>query len=126
MKNLPAVLVVVLLISLLAGCGKKELDAAKAVDAYLRAETKGEFDDYAEMVGEEKEELQKEYDETLDEVKALFDEMESLGVSFGDDFIDEIKNLLASVKYEVIGSQKEGDGYLVDVDVNPSDVMSLL
>ena len=53
MKNLPVILVVILLISLLAGCGRKELDAAKAVDAYLRAELKGEFDDYAEMVGED-------------------------------------------------------------------------
>ena len=37
MRNLPVVLVVILLMSMLAGCGRKELDAAKAVDAYLRA-----------------------------------------------------------------------------------------
>lgn len=124
-KILMAALTMVLCMSMMAGCGKKELDAAKAVDAYLRAETKGEFDDYAEMVGEDKEELKKEYDERLDEVEAMFDEVEALGVDFGDDFVGELKNLLAGVKYEVVGAQKEGDGYLVDVDVNPSDAMSL-
>ncbi len=124
-RILAAVLTIVLFASMLSGCGKKELDAAKAVDAYLRAGTKGEFDDYAEMVGEDKEELKKEYDERLDKATAMFDEIKSLGVDLGDDFIGEVKNLLASVKYEVVGAQKEGDGYLVDVDVSPSDAMNL-
>ncbi len=124
-RILAAVLTAVLLAALLAGCGKKELDAAKAVDAYLKAYTKGEFDDYAEIVGEDKEELKKGYDKALDDVKAMFDEVETLGVDFGDEFTSEIKNLLAGVKYEVIGAKKEEDGYVVDVDVSPSDVLSL-
>lgn len=123
MRNLPVVLVVILLMSMLAGCGRKELDAAKAVDAYLRAELKGEFDDYAEMVGEDKENLQKEYDEMIDEAMQIFEEIEFLDVDFGDDFAAEVKNLLASAKYEVIGSQKDDNGdYVVDVEVSPSDV----
>ena len=123
MKNLPVILVVILLISLLAGCGRKELDAAKAVDAYLRAELKGEFDDYAEMVGEDKENLQKEYDGMIEEAMQIFEGIEFLDVDFGDDFAVEVKNLLASAKYEVIGSQKDDDGnYVVDVEVSPSDV----
>mgnify|MGYP001127525496 CR=1 FL=1 len=123
MRNLPVILVVILLMSMLAGCGRKELDAAKAVDAYLRAELKGEFDDYAEMVGEDKENLQKEYDEMIDEAMQIFEEIEFLDVDFGDDFAAEVKNLLASAKYEVIGSQKDDNGdYVVDVEVSPSDV----
>lgn len=126
MKNLPVVLVVVLLISSLAGCGRKELDAAKAVDAYLRAELKGEFDDYAELVGEDKEDLQKEYDEMINDAMQIFEEIEFLDVDFGDDFAAEVKNLLASAKYDVIGSQKDDDGnYVVDVEVSPSDVFVL-
>lgn len=123
MRNLPVVLVVILLMSILAGCGRKELDAAKAVDAYLRAELKGEFDDYAEMVGEDKEDLQKEYDGMIDDAMQIFEEIEFLDVDFGDDFAAEVKNLLASAKYEVIGSQKDDNGdYVVDVEVSPSDV----
>lgn len=126
MKNLPVVLVVILLMSLLAGCGKKELDAAKAVDAYLRAELKGEFDDYAEMVGEDKEALQQEYDGMIDEAMQMFEEIEFLDVDFGDDFAAEVKNLLATAKYEVIGSQKDDNGdYVVDVEISPSDVFVL-
>ena len=124
-KMISVVLAVMLLGSLLAGCGKKELDAAKAVDAYLRAETKGEFDDYAEIVGEDKEKLEEEYNKMIDEMMKIFDEIEMLGVTFGDDFGKEVKNLLASAKYKVIGAQKEGEGYVVDVDVYPSDVFTL-
>lgn len=124
-KALAISLIAVFLAIAFAGCGKKELDAAAAVDAYLKAQTKGEFDDYAKIVGEEKEELEKEYNKTLDEVEAMFQQVEALGVSFGEDFTGEMKNLLASVKYEVIGAQKDGDSYVVDVDISPSDVMSL-
>ena len=75
------------------------------------------------MVGEDKENLQKEYNEMIDEAMQIFEEIEFLDVDFGDDFAAEVKNLLASAKYEVIGSQKDDNGdYVVDVEVSPSDV----
>lgn len=125
-RGLAGLLVTILLLSLLAGCGKKEIDAEKAVDAYLRAETKGEFEDYAKLVGEKEEDLKEEYEETLEELTSVFDEVKSVGMDFGDDMHTEIKNVLGSVKYEITGSTKDDDGnYTVDVNVYPSDICTL-
>ena len=118
-------LLTALLLPALAGCKKADFNASKAVDAYLAVETKGEFDLYAEMSGKNKEILKAQYDAALLGLKGMFQELEYLGVSFGDDFIEELKNLMASGKYQVIGHQKEDGDYVVDVDVFPSDVLDL-
>ncbi len=118
-------LLTALLLPALAGCKKADFNASKAVDAYLAVETKGEFDLYAEMTGKNKEILKAQYDAALLGLKGMFQELEYLGVSFGDDFIEELKNLMASGKYQVIGHQKEDGDYVVDVDVFPSDVLDL-
>lgn len=120
-------LVAMLVVTSMTACGgKKEIDASAAVDAYLKAETKGEFGEYAKLTGEDEAELKEEYEETLDEVTEMFAAAETLGIDFGDDMREEFKNLLASVKYEVKDAKQDDEGnYVVDVDVYPSDVISL-
>lgn len=126
-SGLALVLAVMFLIPVLAGCGRKELDGVKTVEAFLKAQTKGEFDDYAELTGTNEKELKKEYEKTLNEMTEIFEEVEIFNVDFGDDFRKEIKNILATVKYDVVSSQKdEDDNYVVDVDVYPSDIFGLM
>lgn len=125
-RSLALVLAVVLLMPLLAGCGRRELDGVKAVEAYLKAQTKGEFGDYAELTGTDEQELKDAYEESLDDVMSIFEEVELFKVDFGDSVKEEVKKILGSVKYEVISAEKDGDDdYVVDVDVYPSDVFGL-
>ena len=126
-SRLALALAVVLLIPVLAGCGRKELDGVKVVEAYLKAQTKGEFDDYAKLTGTDEKKLKKEYERTLDEMTEIFEEVEIFDVDFGENFRKEIKNILSTVKYDVVSSQKdEDDNYVVDVDVYPSDIFGLM
>ena len=121
-RSLALVLAVVLLMPVLAGCGRRELDGVKAVEAYLKAQTKGEFGDYAELTGTDEQELKDAYEESLDDVMSIFEEVDLFKV----DVKEEVKKILGSVKYEVISSEKDGDDdYVVDVDVYPSDVFGL-
>lgn len=124
---LAVMLAIVLAMTSMTACGgKKEIDASAAVDAYLKAETKGEFEEYAKLTGEDEEDLKEEYEETLDELTAMFAEAETLGIDFGDGMGEEFKNLLASVKYEVKDAKQDDEGnYVVDVDVYPSNAISL-
>ncbi len=125
-RSLALVLAVVLLMPVLAGCGRRELDGVKAVEAYLKAQTKGEFGDYAELTGTDEQELKDAYEESLDDVMSIFEEVDLFKVDFGDNVKEEVKKILGSVKYEVISSEKDGDDdYVVDVDVYPSDVFGL-
>lgn len=125
-RSLALVLAVVLLMPVLAGCGRREIDGVKAVEAYLKAQTKGEFGDYAELTGTDEQELKDAYEESLDDVMSIFEEVDLFKVDFGDSVKEEVKKILGSVKYEVISSEKDGDDdYVVDVDVYPSDVFGL-
>lgn len=126
-SRLALALAVMFLIPVLAGCGRKELDGVKAVEAYLKAQTKGEFEDYAKLTGTDEKELKEEYEKTLNEMTGIFEEIEIFNVDFGDNFREEIKNILATVKYDVVSSKKdEDDNYVVDVDVYPSDIFGLM
>lgn len=125
-KILAFVLVSVFIMMCLSGCVRKGIDAEAAVDAYLKAETRGEFEEYAKFADVDKEELEKNYEETLEELKTMFEQVESLGISVGDELVEELKNLLASAKYEITGSMRDEDGnYTVDIDVYPSDVITV-
>ena len=126
LRILSVMLMSVLILASLTACGKKELDAKAAVDAYLKAETRGEFEEYAKLTGEDKEDLEEEYNSNLEEVSEMFDSLDSLGIDVGDELAEEVKNLMKSTKYEVKDSQQDEDGnYTVDVDVYPSDVITI-
>ncbi|MCU6687704.1 hypothetical protein OCV99_14425 [Dorea acetigenes] len=125
-KGIMILLTLMMSLAMLSGCGAKELDAEAAVDAYLRAELQGDIDDYAELLGRDKEDVQEEYDTNIDDMMEMFAEVEVLGGSFTDDFPQAVKDVLASAKYEITGSEKDDDGnYTVDVTVYPSDVFDI-
>ncbi len=109
-----------------AGCGRKELDAKAAVDAYLRAQTRGDLEDYANLLGENTKDMQEDYNENIDEMAEVVVDAGIPGIAAGDELSQAVRELLATAKYEVVGSSQDEDGnYIVDVDVYPSDVFSL-
>lgn len=125
-KGMAVLLLLLMSLALISGCGKKELDAEAAVDAYLRAEMQGDVDDYANLLGRDAEEVQEEYDENINQMMEMFSDVETLGGSFTYEFPQTIRELLATAKYEITGSQKDEEGnYTVDVTVYPSDVFTI-
>ena len=50
----------------------------------MKAQTKGEFGDYAELTGTDEQELKDAYEESLDDVMSIFEEVELFKVDFGD------------------------------------------
>lgn len=127
MKKCSVLLVFVMVAAAaLTGCGKPKLKADKAVDAWLKAELKGEFDEYAKLLGVNVKEVEADYNANIEAVKETFEETEVIGEEAGEELIDIIKELLAGTKYEV-GSASEDDkgDYTVDVTIYPSNAMSL-
>lgn len=126
MKSFTLAVVLLLSAVIATGCGRAELDAEKAVDAYLRAELQGDIDDYAKLLGRKKEDVQKEYDANVEEFVNIFGEAEMFGDSFMNELPQVIKDLLGTAKYEITGSEKDKDGnYTVDVMVYPSNAIAL-
>lgn len=126
MRGLSVFLIAVMVLTLLAGCGKKEIDPEAAVDAYLRAELKGDFDDYAKLMNVDVEELEEEYNESISELTDMLEEADMFGSEFSDEFTEKVKQMMALAKFEVTGSSKDEDGnYTVDVTTYPSDVYAL-
>lgn len=131
MKRLKKVMLVLLVLSvgsLLAGCRKgKEIDPEKYVSAYLKANLSGDVADMAELSGQKKEDLEKEYNKSIEDLQSALESVASIGEGNGEKITDVCKKLLSSAKYEVKGSKKDDKGnYTVDVEVQPSDVMNVL
>ena len=78
-KGMAVLLLLLMSVALISGCGKKELDAEAAVDAYLRAEMQGDVDDYANLLGRDAQEVQEEYDENINQMMEMFSDVETVG-----------------------------------------------
>lgn len=111
------------------GLGKKELtekDAKEYVEACFKAALAGDVDDYVKLTGESKEEVEKQYQDSLDSLKEQMSSVAGTDGDFAGDFADACKELLASTKYEVGEAKKDEDGnFTVEVKAYPSDVMTV-
>lgn len=119
--------VMLMLTGVLTGCSKKvEIDPEKTVDAAMKLVLQGDAADYVELSGEDAEEVEAEYNEVLAEFEKEFTEL-GLSDEFAGDYAEAIKKMLASGKYEILGSSKdEDDNYVVDVAVYPSDIFKIV
>lgn len=131
MKKMKKVMLLLLALSvgsMLAGCGKgKKIDPEKYVSAYLKASLNGDVADMAELSGQKKEDLEKEYEKSIQAIQTQLEGVASIEEGDGQKITDACKKLLASTKYEVAGSKEDEKGnYTVDVKVQPSDVMNVL
>lgn len=98
-KGFVILLTLMMSLAMLSGCGAKELDAEAAVDAYLRAELQGDIDDYAELLGRDKEDVQEEYDANIDDMMEMFGRSRSSWEEvLTDDFPQAVKDVLAFSK----------------------------
>ncbi len=107
---------------LLGGCGKKLTteNAPDYVKSALDACYKAEFDTYMEFTKSTREEAKELYQTGLDT------NMEASGIvasSVGSDLQDQYRQLFADIlsisKYEVGEAKEDGDGFTVEVTVEP-------
>lgn len=112
---------------LLTGCtSKPSVEPEAAVDYFLKAALKGEFEEYADLVGEEEKDIRNIYDENIQLVQKELKVTKLLGMEPKAKFEKEIKKLLSTAKYE-IGEAEENEehNYTVKVSVFPSNAKSI-
>ena len=124
-RNVSLAMVVVMALTMLAGCGMKPDDAKAYVQATLDAGYKADFDEYAKITDSTKEDAQKLFDNNSDTVT------NSLG--FGalgateettEKYRELLKEIFAKAKYTV-GDVKEKDGgFEVVVNAEPMQIFS--
>ncbi len=124
-RNVSLAMVVVMALTMLAGCGMKPDDAKAYVQATLDAAYKADFDEYAKITDSTKEDAQKLFDNNIDTVT------NSLG--FGalgateettEKYRELLKEIFAKAKYTV-GDVKEKDGgFEVVVNAEPMQIFS--
>ncbi len=124
-RNVSLAMVVVMALTMLAGCGMKPDDAKAYVQATLDAGYKADFDEYAKITDSTKEDAQKLFDNNIDTVT------NSLG--FGalgateettEKYRELLKEIFAKAKYTV-GDVKEKDGgFEVVVNAEPMQIFS--
>jgi hypothetical protein len=120
-KKCAMVLVVILFATSFAGCGLfswKEEDAVKYVRATLDTATKGDVKEYAELTKVTEKEAKAEYDTLVDAEVASF---AAAGLSGKN--TDQLKGLVVALykdlKYQVKSAKKDGEGFIVTVEVQP-------
>lgn len=129
LKGLLVLLLVSVLLAGLCACGGSALDAEAFADEAIRARLTGEAgEEYAKLAGMKKENLASAYEQVLkDEADAFagyFDiDLTLCSEQTRQRIVELYRKLLPLGKYEVGGSTRSGDSYLVSVTVTPMDIV---
>lgn len=124
-RNVSLAMVVVMALTMLAGCGMKPDDAKAYVQATLDAGYKADFDEYAKITDSTKEDAQKLFDNNIDTVTNSLG-FGALGASeeTTEKYRELLKEIFAKAKYTV-GDVKEKDGgFEVVVNAEPMQIFS--
>lgn len=120
-RMMALVAVLVLAVSMLTGCGGMTEEDAKAyVQATLDASYKADFDAYMKVTESSKEEVQKLYDDNIENI-VTSSGLQDMGITseLEEKYRELYKNMLSKAKYTV-GDAKETDGgFEVVVKVEP-------
>lgn len=131
LKPISLFLSLVLLLSLLSGCGKEEeFDASSYVQLGLDAIYLGKAEPYAEILNESPETILKNYEAGINAEVDTFIQFFSIR-SMTDEMRAEVavfyKELYSHARYEVKDAQKREDGvYAVEVTVSPIRLFPLI
>lgn len=124
-RNVSLVLVSLMILGMLAGCGMKPDNAKAYVQATLDAGYKANFDEYTKITDSTKEEAQKLFDDNIDKVTNSLG-FDALGATEEtmDKYGELLKEIFAKVKYTV-GDAKETDGgFEVEVTAEPMEIFT--
>lgn len=124
-RNVSLVLVSLMILGMLVGCGMKPDNAKAYVQATLDAGYKANFDEYTKITDSTKEEAQKLFDDNIDKVTNSLG-FDALGATEEtmDKYGELLKEIFAKVKYTV-GDAKETDGgFEVEVTAEPMEIFT--
>ena len=126
-RQLKTILCLMLAVMMFSGCiNKPSVDPEAAVSFFLKAALNGEFEEYAELIGEEENDIRKIYNDNIRLVQKELRVTKLLGMEPEAGFEDEIKQLLGSAKYEVKESKEDEEhNYIVSVDIFPSNAKTI-
>lgn len=119
-KKFLAVLLIVV-VTVLCGCGMSGEDAKSYAQSVLDASYKGEFKEYIDWTKSSEKEAEEMYESNIDAIMKAAG-VADLGLSeeLTDNYRSLFKDMLKKAKYE-LGDAKEADGdaYTIDVTVEP-------
>ena len=120
MKKKLLVLLTILTMGILTGCGMSEEDAKAYVEASLDASYKGEFDAFVEITDSTQEGAKAMYDENMELImqSAGFDE-QALGEELTENYKQLFLELIKKADYSVGDAVKNDDSFAVEVTVKP-------
>ncbi len=116
---------VVMVLTMLAGCGMKPDDAKAYVQATLDAGYKADFDEYAKITDSTKEEAQKLFDNNIDTVTNSL-RFSALGATeeTTEKYRELLKEIFAKAKYTVGEAKEKEGGFEVEVKAEPMQIFS--
>ena len=120
MKKKLLVLLTVLIMGILTGCGMTEEEAKEYVEATLDASYKGEFEAFVEITDSTPEGAAAMYDENMEHImqSAGFDE-QNLGEELTENYKELFLALIKKAEYSVGNAVKNDDSFTVEVEVRP-------
>ncbi len=124
-RKVSLVMVVMMVLGMLTGCGMKPDDAKAYVQATLDASYKAEFGEYAKITDSTEEEAQKLFDDNINKtINSLgFDALGATEETM-DKYRELLKEISSKAKYTV-GDVKEADGgFEVEVTAEPMEIFS--
>lgn len=124
-RNVLLTMAVVMVLTMLAGCGMKPDDAKAYVQATLDAGYKADFDEYAKITDSTKEEAQKLFDNNIDTVTNSL-RFSALGATeeTTEKYCELLKEIFAKAKYTVGEAKEKEGGFEVEVKAEPMQIFS--
>ncbi len=124
-RNVLLTMAVVMVLTMLAGCGMKPDDAKAYVQATLDAGYKADFDEYAKITDSTKEEAQKLFDNNIDTVTNSL-RFSALGATeeTTEKYRELLKEIFAKAKYTVGEAKEKEGGFEVEVKAEPMQIFS--
>lgn len=105
----------------IAGCAK--FDPVAYTKACMDAMYKREYKEYAKQIDVSEDEAKKDLEAKFE--KNVLTGFDNFAMSEGDQdrYLDLMEKLYSQVKYEVGKAEKKGDGYTVEITVEPIDAL---
>lgn len=119
-RKMTALLLAVITTLCFVGCAK-EFDASAYMKAELDLLTKHDLEQYMDVIGVSETEAMEIYEESMSGITASLEDLRTAGLP--EDLISEYElwmiDLIVNTKYTVLEASKDGDAYIVPVEVEP-------
>lgn len=114
-KSAALILIFIIVISVIAGCGMNEKDAKAYVLATLDANYKGNFKEYIKITDSTEKEAKEMYKNNMDTVMSSFVADDSVTEDMSEKYKELFQEIYAKANYTIGKVEKTGEGFDVEV-----------